>query len=71
MRLGFLISASIPIGVTSIIWTSVVRGDVALALVVVTLDTLIVPFWIPVFFPWLLGKQFILIFGIGCTSCYG
>lgn len=56
MRLGFLISASIPIGVTSIIWTSVARGDVALALVVVTLDTLIVPIWIPTFFSIIVGK---------------
>lgn len=56
MRLGFLISASIPIGVTSIIWTSVARGDVALALVVVTLDTLIVPIWIPTFFSLIVGK---------------
>lgn len=56
MRLGFLISASIPIGVTSIIWTSVARGDVALALVVVTLDTLIVPIWIPTFFSFIAGK---------------
>lgn len=49
IRLGFLIGAFIPIGVTSIIWTSIMSGDVALALVAVTLDTLISPFLLPVF----------------------
>lgn len=49
IRTGFIIGASIPIGVTSIIWTSIVGGDVALALVAVTLDTLVSPFLLPVF----------------------
>lgn len=56
MRLGFLVSASIPIGVTSIIWTSLTSGDVALALVVVTLDTMIVPVWLPAFFTVMVGR---------------
>lgn len=50
IRLGFLISASIPVAVTSIIWTSLTNGNVPLALVVVTLDTLIVPIILPLFF---------------------
>jgi len=55
-RLGFLIGAFIPIGVTSIIWTSVVRGDVALAVVAVTLDTLVSPFLLPAFISLFAGR---------------
>ena len=43
LRLGLLISALIPIGITSIIWTSIVGGDIALAFVAVILDTLAGP----------------------------
>lgn len=50
IRLGFLISASIPVAVTSIIWTGLTKGNVPLALVVVTMDTLIVPLILPLFF---------------------
>ena len=48
IRLGFLIGASIPIGVTSILWASIVKGDIPLALVIVTVDTLLSPFILPV-----------------------
>ncbi|MGI6684093.1 MAG: bile acid:sodium symporter family protein [Bacillota bacterium] len=50
IRLGFLISAAIPVAVTSIIWTSLTGGSVPLALVTVTLDTLAVPIILPIFF---------------------
>ena len=56
-RLGFLISSAIPIGVTSIVWTSLGGGDVALALVVVTLDTLLSPLILPGFFSIVIGKS--------------
>lgn len=56
MRLGFLITASIPVGVTSIMWTSIINGDVALGLLVVTLDTFIVPVWFPAFFLLIVGQ---------------
>jgi predicted Na+-dependent transporter len=55
-RLGFLISAAIPIAVTSIIWTSLTGGSVPLALVAVTLDTLAVPIILPLFFLIILGE---------------
>ena len=48
-RLGLLISSFIPIGVTSIIWTSIAKGDVALGLVAVSVDTLLGPFLFPLF----------------------
>lgn len=56
VRLGLLVSASIPIAVTSIIWTSLAGGDVALALVAVTLDTLIVPVFMPTYFAFIVGE---------------
>jgi predicted Na+-dependent transporter len=57
MRVGLLIGSTIPIAVTSIIWTSIANGDIALALVTVTLDTLIIPFLIPNFFKLVLGTS--------------
>lgn len=56
MRLGYLISAAVPIGVTNIIWTSIARGNVPVALVAVTLDTFIVPFFIPAYFQFIAGQ---------------
>lgn len=55
-RLGYLISASIPIGVTSILWTSMTSGNVPLSLVAVTLDTLIVPMLLPLFIKLVAGQ---------------
>lgn len=56
IRIGFLISASIPVAVTSIIWTGLTQGNVPLALVVVTMDTLIVPVILPLFFLITVGR---------------
>lgn len=58
IRLGFLIGASVPIGVSSIIWTALTRGVVAVSLVAVTLDTTIVPVLLPLFFKFFIGKSF-------------
>lgn len=56
IRIGYLIGASVPIGVSSIIWTSINRGFVAISLVAVTLDTTIVPVIMPAFFKLVIGK---------------
>lgn len=56
IRIGYLIGATIPIGVTSIIWTALVKGDMAVSLVAVTLDTFLVPIILPVFFKFVAGK---------------
>ena len=56
IRLGFLIGATIPIGVTSMIWSSMVGGDVPLSMVAVTLDTLVSPLLLPVFIALVAGK---------------
>ncbi len=50
ITMGFLIQSAIPIAVTSLIWISIVGGDMALAIVALTLDTLISPFLLPLFF---------------------
>jgi len=55
VRMGFLINASNPIAVTSLIWTSLTGGDVTLSLAAITLDTLISPFFLPVFFTAIAG----------------
>jgi len=57
MRLGYLIGASIPIGVTSIIWTALAEGDTAASLVAVTLDTFLVPVILPMFFHVVIGQS--------------
>lgn len=60
MRVGLLIGSAIPIAVTSVIWTTIAKGDVALALVTVTLDTLLIPVLIPAFFKMVLGTSIAL-----------
>lgn len=55
-QLGFLVAASTPIGVTSVIWTALSGGSVTIALVAVTLDTLIVPLMLPFFFKIVIGQ---------------
>lgn len=56
VRLGLLLGALTPIGVTSIVWTSLVRGDVALALAGVTVDTLVSPFLLPLLLALVAGQ---------------
>ena len=56
IRIGYLIGATIPIGVTSIIWTSLIKGDMAVSLVAVTLDTFLVPLVLPLFFKFIIGQ---------------
>ncbi len=50
VRTGYFVAASVPVGVTSVIWTSLVGGNVAVSLVTVALDTLLVPAFLPAFF---------------------
>lgn len=55
-RLAYLIFASLPVGVTSVIWTSLTKGDVPLSLVTVTLDTFVVPLFLPLYFKLVIGQ---------------
>ncbi|HVJ50587.1 bile acid:sodium symporter family protein [Desulfitobacterium sp.] len=63
MRVGLMIGSAIPIAVTSIIWTTIANGDIALALVTVTLDTLLIPILIPAIFKVMLGTSIALNYG--------
>lgn len=63
MRLSLLLASTIPIAVTSVIWTTIANGDIALALVTVTLDTLLIPILIPAFFRIMLGTSIAINYG--------
>ena len=63
IRIGYLIGASIPIGVTSIIWTSLIKGNLGIAFVAVTLDTFIVPAVLPLFFHIVIGQTINIDYG--------
>ncbi len=56
VRTGYLVAASVPVGVTSVLWTSVAGGNVAVSLVTLALDTLILPAFLPAFFLVTLGR---------------
>lgn len=50
VRTGYLVAASVPVGVTSVIWTSIAKGNAPVALVTLAVDTVLVPFFLPAFF---------------------
>jgi len=55
VQMGFLISATIPVGATSVIWTAMVKGNVPVSLVTVTIDTLLAPVLLPLFIMLIIG----------------
>jgi len=57
MRMGLLIIASIPVAVTSILWTSIVGGNIAVTILAVTIDTLIAPVLLPFMFIIIIGTH--------------
>ncbi|MBP2636420.1 MAG: Bile acid:sodium symporter [Firmicutes bacterium] len=56
MQLGLLVAAAIPVGVTSVMWTALTQGNIPIALVAVTLDTLIVPALLPAYYKLIVGQ---------------
>lgn len=56
LQLGILIGSILPMGVSTIVWTNMLGGDLALSIVSITLDTLIAPALIPFFLSLFLGK---------------
>lgn len=62
-RLAYLIFAALPVGVTSVIWASITQGNVALSLVTVTLDTLIIPLFMPLYFKLIVGQSIEISYG--------
>ncbi|HUK99931.1 MAG TPA: bile acid:sodium symporter family protein [Nitrospirota bacterium] len=49
IRIGYLISATIPVGITSVVWTALVKGNIPVSLVTVTMDTIAAPILLPLF----------------------
>jgi predicted Na+-dependent transporter len=49
IRIGYLIGAAVPVGVTSIIWTEIVKGNLPVTLVTVSIDTIIAPVLLPLY----------------------
>ncbi len=54
---GLVIISLVPAGSTSLIWVGIYRGNVALALAVIVMDTLFVPFFMPFMLNMLAGTQ--------------
>lgn len=48
-RMGMLIASTLPMGVSTVVWLSVLGGNIAVSLVTITLDTLLAPFIIAIF----------------------
>lgn len=71
MRVGLIIGSTIPIAVTSIIWTTIANGDIALALVTVTLDTLLIPILIPAVFKIMIGTSIAIDYGSMVLRLFG
>ncbi|SMC48955.1 Predicted Na+-dependent transporter [Sporomusa malonica] len=59
-KLGLLIGAAIPVGVTSVIWTALTQGNIPICLVAVTLDTLIVPVLLPLYYKLIVDQSIII-----------
>jgi predicted Na+-dependent transporter len=55
VRIGFLIGAAVPVGITSLIWTHMVKGNVPVSLVVVSMDTIAAPALLPLFILFVIG----------------
>jgi predicted Na+-dependent transporter len=49
VRIGYLISSAVPVGITSLIWTHIVKGNVPVSMVTVTIGTIIAPVLLPLF----------------------
>ncbi|CAM4327081.1 hypothetical protein L1N85_23055 [Paenibacillus alkaliterrae] len=54
---GITLSVLLPLGVTSIFWVSYNKGDLETTLSLVSLDTLLSPFIVPLTFSFILGSQ--------------
>jgi predicted Na+-dependent transporter len=55
VQIGYLISAAVPVGITSLIWTAIVKGNVPVSFGPVTIDTIIAPLLLPLFILFVVG----------------
>lgn len=56
IKLGLLVGAAIPVGVTAVMWTALNQGNIPIALVAVTLDTLLLPALLPAYYKMIVGQ---------------
>ncbi len=49
IRLGYLIGAAVPVGVTSLVWAYISKGNIPVSLVTVSIDTILAPLLLPLF----------------------
>lgn len=54
---GVVLASAIPVGVTSVMWTGMAKGDLPLGLSIVSLDTLLSPLVIPLTIRTIVGKS--------------
>ncbi|MEI4768061.1 bile acid:sodium symporter family protein [Psychrobacillus sp. FJAT-51614] len=56
LTIGFILSVAVPTGVTSFIWVAVCRGNLALCLSIILIDTLLSPIIMPFLLHLVIGK---------------
>jgi BASS family bile acid:Na+ symporter len=54
---GLILAAAIPTGITSFVWVAIYRGNTALTLAIILVDTLLSPFVVPYTLSLLVGAQ--------------
>lgn len=54
---GLVLAAVIPTGITSFIWVTIYKGNIALALSIILLDTILSPFLVPHTLSFLVGQE--------------
>lgn len=54
---GLILAASIPTGITSFVWVSMYRGNIALTLSIILIDTLLSPFVVPLTLSLMVGSK--------------
>lgn len=54
---GFVLAAVIPTGISSFLWTSIYKGNIALTLSIILIDTMLSPFTVPFSMSFVMGAQ--------------
>lgn len=57
MITGLILAATIPTGISSFVWVSIYKGNIALTLSIILIDTMLAPFIVPGILSWLIGAD--------------
>ena len=57
LTIGFIIAVAVPTGVTSIIWVTICKGHLPLALAIVLIDTMLAPLIMPALLDIIVGEK--------------